>query len=363
MTQTELGTGPESTLCSVTTPAPRDAWRKMIDTDPQALPTQAPEWLDGLCAGGRYVDASRLYTMADGRRVLLPLAVHARTAGRTAVYQSMPVAWGFGGLLADAPVTPTVVSSVVDDLVRLRPLRVHVRPNPLHAQAWAVAMAGRPGTTVVPARAHVLDLSGGFDVVWRHRFRSSTRTQVRRAKQLGVEVETDTTGRLIPELYELLRTSTDRWARHQHEPLLLARLRRTHRDPMRKLQQIADSLDGACQVSVARYQGRPAAAILVLQGRNAHYTRGAMDETLAGPTQANRLLHTVAIEEACRRGCLSYHMGESGASAGLSQFKSRFGAVAHPYAEYWIESVPFRRADQWARRAAKTAIGFREAGR
>jgi hypothetical protein len=291
------------------------------------------------------------------------MVLRAHTASRTAIYQSMPAAWGFGGLVADTLVTPALVSSVVDDLVSQRALRVHVRPNPLHATAWADAMAGRPGVTVVPARAHVLDLSGDFDAVWRHRFRSSTRTQVRRAEHLGVEVETDATGRLLPEFYELLRKSTVRWAAHQNEPLALARLRLTRRDPQRKFKRIADSLGDACAVSVARYHGQPAAAIVVLRGRNAHYTRGAMDEAVAGTTQANRLLHKKAIEDACRRGCLSYHMGESGGSEGLSQFKSRFGAVAHSYAEYWIETLPLTRAEQWIRRGTKCVIGFREDGR
>ena len=116
-----------------------------------------------------------------------------------------------------------------------------------------------------------------------------------------------------------------------------------------------------CRVSVAWYQGKPAAAILVLRGRNAHYTRGAMDPELASPSQANRLLHKVAIEDACRAGCASYHMGESGDSDGLSQFKSRFGAVATPYAEYWVERLPLTRADAALRGAVKRVIGFRDA--
>ena len=287
----------------------------------------------------------------------------AHGSGRAAVYHSMPFAWGIGGLLADGPVSADLISLVVDDLVSSRPLRVHLRPNPLQAEEWATAMAGRPDVVVRPARAHVLDLSGGFDEVWRTRFRPTTRTQVRRAQNMGVEVVTDTTGRLVPEFYELLRRSTDRWARRQHEPLALARLRRARRDPVEKFEAIAAFLGEACQISVARFQGRPAAAILVLRGRNAQYTRGAMDESLAGPLQANRLLHKTAIEAACRAGCASYHMGESGASDGLSQFKSRFGAQPHPYAEYWIERLPLTRADQSVRRAAKRVVGFREDGR
>lgn len=360
MTSKARGTGLGSTLRTVSTPAPRKTWRELVAADPQALPTQSPEWLDCLCAEGRYVDGSRLYETADGRRVLLPMVARAHFPRRTATWQSMPSAWGFGGLLAEGPLTADMVSSVVDDVVSQQALRFHVRPNPLQAEAWAVGMAGRPGIAVRPARAHVLDLTGGFDVVWRERFRSSTRTQVHRAERLGVEVETDTTGRLLPELYDLLRLSTERWARHQHEPLLLARVRRARRDPLAKFQAMATFLGDACQVSVARLGGRPAAAILVLRGRNAHYTRGAMDVALAGPTQANRLLHKVAIEAACQAGCASYHMGESGESDGLSQFKSRFGAEAHPYAEYWVERLPLTRVDQGLRTAGKRLIGFRD---
>ena len=53
-------------------------------------------------------------------------------------------------------------------------------------------------------------------------------------------------------------------------------------------------------------------------------------------------------------------MGESGRSEGLAQFKSRFGAREHPYAEYWLERVPLTRAEHALRGVVKRAIGFRD---
>jgi hypothetical protein len=344
----------------VSSPVPHGLWRELVAGDREALPTQSPEWVQSLCGDGRYIDASRLYETADGRRAVLPMVCRAHAPGPLAIWHSMPRAWGFGGLISDGPVTPDLVASVVDDLLHQPALRIHIRPNPLHAGAWARATARRSGIAAVPARAHVLDLTGGFEVVWRQRFRSTTRRQVRRAEHLGVEIETDTTGRLVPEFYDLLRKSTRRWARHQHEPLLLAQARLARRDPLGKFESMAKSMGPASRIYMARFEGRSAAAILVLQGQNAHYTRGAMDEEVAGPSQANRLLHKVAIEDACRAGCTSYHMGESGTSRGLSQFKSRFGAEAHAYNEYWIERFPLTSGDQLLRRAVKRAIGFRE---
>lgn len=341
-------------------PVDRRTWHELLASDPDALPTQSPAWIEALCSTGRYVDNSRCYELVDGRRALLPLVRSARRTGRAAAFDSMPASWGFGGPLVDGGVTADAITAVVDDLAALPSLRVHLRPHPLHAAEWSMAVAGRRGVSTKPSCAHVLDLDGGFDRVWRERFRAATRSQVRKAERLGVEVETDTTGRLVPELHQLLRLSVDRWAARQHEPARLAQARLARRDPPAKLQAIAAAMGASCRVSVARHAGRPVAAILVLQGRNAHYTRGAMDERLAAQTQANRLLHARAIQAACEAGCRWYLMGESGSSAGLHQFKSRFGAVAHPYEEYYLERLPLSRLDLAGRTAVKRALGVRD---
>ena len=222
--------------------------------DKDALPTQSPEWLDSLCADGRYVDASRC-SAPDGRRALLPLVRRAHRTDRASTLASMPASWGFGGLLVEGGVTVEAVSAVVDDLVGQTALRVRLRPNPLHAGVWAAAMAERRGVSTTPSCAHVLDLDGGFDTVWQQRFKATTRNQVRKAERMGVVVETDTTGRLLPELHALLRTSVDRWASRQHEPARLAQLRFARRDPPARLRAIAEHLGGSCRVSVARFDG------------------------------------------------------------------------------------------------------------
>jgi lipid II:glycine glycyltransferase (peptidoglycan interpeptide bridge formation enzyme) len=83
-----------------------------------------------------------------------------------------------------------------------------------------------------------------------------------------------------------------------------------------------------------------------------------MDKELAGPTRANYLLHRLAIEDACAAGCHHYHMGETGASKSLAQFKTRFGAHPYPYAEYHLEMVPVTAVDRAMRSAVKRVIGF-----
>ena len=86
-----------------------------------------------------------------------------------------------------------------------------------------------------------------------------------------------------------------------------------------------------------------------------------MNKELAGPTRANYLLHRLAIEDACAAGCRCYHMGESGTSKPLAQFKTRFGALPYPYAEYHLETMPLTAVDQALRSAVKRAIRFTDA--
>jgi hypothetical protein len=102
------------------------------------------------------------------------------------------------------------------------------------------------------------------------------------------------------------------------------------------------------------------AAVLLLQGTNVNDARSVMDKELAAPVCANDLLLSLAIEEACRAGCRYYHLGESGDSAGLHHYKSRFGAVPYAYAEYHSERWPITHLDRRLRGLVKRLIGFRD---
>ena len=224
---------------AVTTPADRGIWAEVLAADPQALVTQSPAWLDCLCEVGGYADASRLYELSDGRRLVVPLA--RRVGVRGLVTQaSMPASWGFGGPVVEGPLRPEDAQVVIADLQASRALRTSLRPNPRHAAIWAAA--GRKGVVAVPRLAHVLDLEGGFDRVWNERFTNNARRAVHKAERSGLTVECDTTGRLVPVYYGLYERSLERWASSLHEPLWLARVRARRRDPQRKLEALARAL-------------------------------------------------------------------------------------------------------------------------
>ena len=332
-------------------------WMSVVDADPYALPEHAPEWLEAVCASGRYADATRCYEI-DGRRFVLPLVRRRGPAGVGGWFESYPYGWGAGGLVG-AGLDAGVVRTVVDDLRRLGAARVTVRTDPMRAEAWTAARG--PGVVVVPRRAHVADLTGGMPAVLA-RLPSLTRRNLRIAQRCGVRVEEDRDGRLLPVFHRLYELSVVRWAAKQHEPLPLARWRAHRRDPEAKFAAVARLLGDRCRLFVAYVDERPAAAVLVLFGRTARYMRGAMDRDLAAPSRANDALHLAAIEQACAAGCTRYHFGETGTSESLARFKERFGGVPVDHAEYRIERYPITALDRSARTAVKRVLRFRDAG-
>ena len=341
----------------VTSPAPRELWEAALASDPNALVSQTPAWIDCICSYGGYEDASRLYELAGGRRLVVPMVRRRNLPGPLAWEASMPPNWEAGGIVASGGVRPGDVAAVVEDLSGRAVIRTSLRPSPRDAPQWAAA---RPTAATVPRLAHVLELEGGFGRVWERRFTGTARTAVRKAWRSGLTVERDTSGRLVPAVYELFERSLDRWARARNEPRALARLRGRCRDPRAKFAHIARTIGAACRIWVAWRDGQPAAAIVVLQGANASYTRGMMDKELAGPTRANYLLHQLAMEEACDAGCRFYDMGDSGSSASLAQFKTRFGASPQPYVDYHIERLTFTLLERQTRRTVKRTIRVRD---
>jgi hypothetical protein len=342
---------------SVVSPAPRDLWRAALSADPGALLSHTPEWIDMICAVDGWTDASRLYVWPSGRHVVLPM-VAKRICNLKIIEESLPQGWGFGGLVG-AEVTPDEVATVCADLARQRLLRLRVCPNSLQGSAWTDGIANNlRGAVTIPRRAHAIDLDGGTDAVWK-RFSDNARRGIRKAEKQSLDVECDTTGRSLGVFNDLWLLSTQRWARQQQRPVWLVRSQGNRVNPPTRWQQIAERTAGGTSIWIARHCGEPVAAIVVLRGPNDHYTRGAMNKELAGPTRANFLLHWLAIQDACRRGARWYQMGQSGwGDDQVSRFKENFGAQAYEFPELRLETFPITRLVQVARGIVKRLYRF-----
>jgi hypothetical protein len=207
----------------------------------------------------------------------------------------------------------------------------------------------------------MLDLTGGFSEVWTHRFRGTARTAVRKAERSSLEVEVNRTGQLLAVFCDLYEKSIEHWSARQHEPLRLTRWRTLRATPPKMVAAVSQRFGKDCGIWVARSKGIPVAAIIVLQsGTQAKYWRAAMDQELATPVRANDLLHSLAIEQACRDGCRYYDMGHSRPGSPLAAFKEKLGATWQPSYRLRAERIPLQAVDRVSRNVTKRMIGFRD---
>lgn len=328
----------------VVSPAPRQIWQELLESDPTSNIYQTPEWLDSISAVGGYVDVSRLYTTPAGRQLVMPMVRRAGLPGMLRVEESLPSQWGTGGLVAARQVHPEDVAAVWGNLVAERAARVRIRPEHMNAECWS-AGTSLPGIMVNPEVKSVVNLSGGFDRVWNERFRGAARTAVRKAERAGIVVESDSTGRLVPVYHDLYVNWVKRRAQERHLPPSIMLRRASRVEPLRKFQVVAQKLGSACRIWVARLDGQPIAAVIMLiHGTHANYWRGYSNKDLAGSVCANNLLQKLTMEYACEAGCLDYNMGWSGTRS-LAKYKSSFGAVPLGFPVLTFERIPMMRVE------------------
>jgi hypothetical protein len=343
-------------ITKVISPAPRAEWHRLVKVDETSNLTQSPEWTDAVTSFTSWRDASRLYETTDGHSFVLPLVEKGPgKAGRALA--SMPSGWGMGGFVGSRPLRAEDITAVMDDLNSLRYLGLRILPNPLRAEAWTSGLGAQ--TLTLPRHSHVLDLDGGFETVWNERFRQTARRNARKALKGDIEIERDTTGRLIPVYRDLLERSVERWAASSNEPLWLARMRAKRDDPPGKLEYLAETLQDQMVTFVAWHHGEAAAANILLTGNSAFYWRGAMHETIGSSTHAPYALQRACIEEACNAGARHYYLGESGTSSGMAHFKERFGGIGHDYPEVRSERVPLTKTSEATRGVVKRLIRYR----
>lgn len=355
MTMTDVPTTRPVTILKMSERVSSRQWAELAALDPDLMVTQSPEWTHALVSTRRFEDSSRLYELSDGRRFVVPMV---RRSGRfeiAAQSGSFPNGWGFGGLVGPG-IDRTATRLIVAD-VMASGLRVRVQPNPRHAEFYAGVFPD--GTVARRRQDHVAPLPDDVATMWHDVLGGKTRRSIMKAERDGVTVER-ASDRLLPVCHDLFHASVERWAGRQHEPMWLAHLRADRRDPLSKWDAIARQLGDRFGLWIARIQGEPIGAIVVMYGPTAHYCRSVMRKELAGPARANYLLLWRAVEEAIERGCTQLHMGESGWSPGLAGFKEQFGAEAIVHHDYLMERVPVSRVDQLARTAAKRVLRFED---
>jgi len=345
---------------TVTSPVPADVWESVLKSDGAAVVTQSLPWRDAVLATGRFADVSRLYEFGSGRQVVLPLVQRRGVPLRAATLASWPQVWSAGGpICTDGAASAGEAHAVLRDLAAIGALAVELRLRHDAGDCWLDA-AGP--FRAEPAPYWVLDLDGGAGEVWERRFRGAVRRAVHKAERSGVEIESDRTGRLLGEFWELYQKSVVRWARSQHAPAWLTRRRLASTTNPDRLARVAQAFGQDCTTWLARHEGRPVAARIVLRaGGYAKGWQAAMDkELIASLGGVSQLLDWRTIEDACQDGYRYFDLGFARPGSSIGAYKERLGAHVVNHHTLRAERLPVQAASRLPRELVKKAIGFQD---
>jgi hypothetical protein len=185
----------DSTHFTVSSPVPRDVWESLFKSDQDAVVTQSLAWHDAVLASDVYKDASLLYEFPSGRQVVLPMVQRRRRTPLEPVASSWPRRWGVGGPISGGgQVDPAEAAAVLNNVARRDILGVDIHISQSCNPVW---LREAHQFRIIEEPRYVLDLAGGFDEIWRHKFRGNVRTPVRKAERSDLDVEMDRSGQLL----------------------------------------------------------------------------------------------------------------------------------------------------------------------
>jgi hypothetical protein len=339
----QVSIGVRARAGGIISPVPTEIWEEVASADPSATPFQWPAWRDCVCSSGKWQDASRLYELRDGRKVVLMLARRAVWPDRLAPAASWPAGWGSGGLLAPGGVRPEEVTMVRNDLAADRNLSICVRPGFAAAPSWA-RVAG--ADFVIPRTVHVSEFDGSFDEYFSRSVTAKRRSILRNARRhverAGVVMTSGNSPELVRAFYDVYLKWIEFRAAQRHVPMPLATWKARRAEPFEKFETVANRLGQGCRIWVAWLEDRPIGATMSLYTENAAVGWRAFTDRTTVPARF-RLFELMALEamrHACESGCRRMNMGESVGKRDLAEVKERLGGREVSSPEYCFQRLP-----------------------
>jgi CelD/BcsL family acetyltransferase involved in cellulose biosynthesis len=165
---------------------------------------------------------------------------------------------------------------------------------------------------------HVVDISRGFDQLWREQFDKPRRRRVRRAEELGVTVRRGSGERDMAGFMQVYRERLQGWKSGGGHPEALF---------FALVEHGGDSV----RLYVAEHEGAIVGGHLNFYYKDAVIAWYGMTSARAGDTQAGTLLYSVCMREACEAGFRTYNLGASLGKQSLIEYKESLGGAPHSY--------------------------------
>ncbi len=283
-----------------------------------------------------YTHEPQIAEFADGARVLVPLVRVQSRLFRT--FEAMPLSLnGLPiGVNASAKQIGAALDAIGADVLRVSGGALSQTPPEI-----APAMQRSTGET------HALDLSVGFDEIWKTNFAPTVRNRCRAAVKKGVETFEATTSEQFDEYYEIYAENCARWGYESPPyPRALFRelcgLRRQNGAP-------------GVQLQLARIEGKTVAGVLLFHGRRCVlYWSGGMKREFSTFSANNWLFETV-IREACEKSVEMFDFGASGPLDSVRKFKESFGAHAVEFPIWTRQSARYAWAQKTREKLKRVA--------
>jgi predicted N-acyltransferase len=214
-----------------------------------------------------------------------------------------------------------------------------------------------PGVVAIPRRVDVVDLTGSSQDYLSRTVRRQARQSVAKAARSGVEIERDTTGRLVPVFYDLYRSWVERWIPRSGLPAALARHSALKQEPYAKFETVAQLMGDKCRVFIAWHQGRAVAScITFVHGQHGIGWRSYSIKELAGPIGANTAVQVEGVRDAIESGCRYFDFGQSGGEPTLQNYKNSLGASPRRVIDLRIEPAALTRVRSTVSRSKGAAL-------
>ncbi|MEW6238317.1 MAG: GNAT family N-acetyltransferase [Candidatus Omnitrophota bacterium] len=285
---------------------PLAIWENILSAQAMHPFFHTPQWPDLLCKvipGAR--PCHRWLKFTDSKEAIFPLISMPKKFCLRKL-ESLP--WGtYGGLIGGGLTDEHLRAAASSVLSWREPVCEIALPPSLEEQTGAESSIDwRESFT------HTLDLSCGFEEIWRERFQPRTRTAIRRAQENGVAIRWSNNESAVRVMRDLYRQARQRWEGVETLPDAF-------------FEALTDYPGEWIRIWLAEKNGEPLAANVIFYGKGeVQYFAGASDLRFSND-QGSKILTSEIIRDACERGCALFNFGASGGLPGVEQFKRLFG--------------------------------------
>lgn len=277
----------------------------VADASPRATFYHTHAWLSSLAEAYPRLRPRCLVTEGDAR-AFLPYFIARR--GPFEALWSLPFGT-YGGPVGDEAASRELLAAFRREGERRRVLEV----------GWVdFRNAFGAGGEVETDRTHVVDISAGFDAVWRDRFDKPRRRRVRRAEEMGVVVRRAASEDDVGRFFEVYRSRLAGWDERGGHPEALFR-------------GLVARGGERVRLYVAEHEGNVVGGHVNFYYKDDVTAWYGMASRAGDELHAGTLLYATAMREACEAGFRSYNLGASLGKASLEEYKRSLGGEPYQY--------------------------------